>query len=211
VVHAAQAVAGPVERFCAALLDLRRTIDSTAAAITLGDAVSAARSGVNTKRMTLQSYAVQRRFDSVLSAASIHLARMSAGKYSLELDEQARGNAQAGLGIKVRDEWTGQARDPRSLSGGETFYAALALALGLADVVRDEAGGTQLETLFVDEGFGSLDQESLQLVLDQLDLLRSGGRVVGVVSHVTEMKEWVQQRVEVSVGPDRTSRLRTLP
>jgi len=211
VMHAARAVAVPVESFCAALLELRRTIDSTAAAITLGDAVSAARSGVNTKRMTLQSYAVQRRFDSVLGAASIHLARMSAGKYSLELDEQARGNAQAGLGIKVRDEWTGQARDPRSLSGGETFYAALALALGLADVVRDEAGGTQLETLFVDEGFGSLDQESLQLVLDQLDLLRSGGRVVGVVSHVTEMKEWVQQRVEVSVGPDRTSRLRTLP
>ncbi|MDO9485956.1 MAG: SMC family ATPase [Actinomycetota bacterium] len=201
----------PVLDFQEALTTQTRVDAETVTAIALGDAVTAARGGINTKRMTLQSYAVQRRFASVLSAASIHLARMSAGKYALELDDEARGNAQAGLGIKVRDEWTGQARDPRSLSGGETFYAALALALGLADVVRDEAGGSQLETLFVDEGFGSLDQESLQLVLDQLDLLRSGGRIVGVVSHVTEMKEWVQQRVEVSVGPDRTSRLGTLP
>jgi exonuclease SbcC len=135
---------------------------------------------------------------------------MSGGKYTLELDDLAKGNAQAGLGIKISDAWSGQSRDPRSLSGGETFYAALALALGLADVVRDEAGGTQLETLFVDEGFGSLDQESLQLVLEQLDALRSGGRIVGVVSHVTEMKDWVQHRVEVEVSPDRTSRVRTL-
>ena len=208
---AAEAARKPVQEFQDALNELERITDRSAPAISLGDAVSAARGGINIRHMTLQSYAVQRRFESVLSAASIHLARMSVGKYSFELDEQARGNAQAGLGIKVRDEWTGQARDPKSLSGGETFYAALALALGLADVVRDEAGGSQLETLFVDEGFGSLDQESLQHVLDQLDLLRSGGRIVGVVSHVTEMKEWVQQRVEVWVGPDRTSRLRTLP
>ena len=107
----------------------------------------------------------------------------------------------------MNDAWTGQQRDPRSLSGGETFYAALSLALGLADVVRDEAGGTQLDTLFVDEGFGSLDQESLQLVLEQLDALRTGGRVVGVVSHVTEMKEWVHERIDVTVGQDRTSSL----
>lgn len=207
----AEAARRPVKEFQDALNELERITAQSASVIALGDAVSAARGGINVRHMTLQSYAVQRRFESVLSAASIHLARMSAGKYTLELDDEARGNAQAGLGIKVRDEWTGQARDPRSLSGGETFYAALALALGLADVVRDEAGGSQLETLFVDEGFGSLDQDSLQLVLDQLDLLRSGGRIVGVVSHVTEMKEWVQQRVEVSVGPDRTSRLRTLP
>ncbi len=208
--HAYKAVQAPSAKFEHALNEQEQVLASTSAAIDLSDAVSASKSSINNRRMTLQSYAVQRRFESVLSAASIHLFRMSAGKYSLVLDEDAKGNAQAGLGIKVSDAWSGQTRDPRSLSGGETFYTALSLALGLADVVRDETGGSQLETLFVDEGFGSLDQESLELVLEQLDALRSGGRIVGVVSHVTEMKDWVQDRIEVQVAPDRTSRVRSL-
>jgi exonuclease SbcC len=208
--HASKAVQAPSAKFENALKEQERVLASTSHAIDLSDAVSASKSSINSRRMTLQSYAVQRRFESVLNAASIHLFRMSAGKYSLVLDEDAKGNAQAGLGIKVNDAWSGQTRDPRSLSGGETFYTALSLALGLADVVRDETGGSQLETLFVDEGFGSLDQESLQLVLEQLDALRSGGRIVGVVSHVTEMKEWVQDRIEVQVAPDRTSRVLSL-
>lgn len=208
--HAAKAVQAPSAKFENALNEQEQVLANTRHAVDLSDAVSASKSSINSRRMTLQSYAVQRRFESVLNAASIHLFRMSAGKYSLVLDEDAKGNAQAGLGIKVNDAWSGQTRDPRSLSGGETFYTALALALGLADVVRDETGGSQLETLFVDEGFGSLDQESLQLVLEQLDALRSGGRIVGVVSHVTEMKEWVQDRIEVQVAPDRTSRVLSL-
>ncbi|CAB4660452.1 unannotated protein [freshwater metagenome] len=208
--HAAQLFKNPREQLLASVAEHQELLDRTAPAIALADAVTASKTSMNSRRMTLQSYAVQRRFESVLDAASIHLNRMSGGKYTLELDDLAKGNAQSGLGIKISDAWSGQSRDPRSLSGGETFYAALALALGLADVVRDEAGGTQLETLFVDEGFGSLDQESLQLVLEQLDALRSGGRIVGVVSHVTEMKDWVQDRVEVEVSPDRTSRVRTL-
>jgi len=208
--HAAELFKNPREQLLASVVEHNDLFDRTAPAISLADAVTANKSSMNRRRMTLQSYAVQRRFESVLEAASIHLNRMSGGKYTLELDDLAKGNAQSGLGIKINDAWSGQSRDPRSLSGGETFYAALALALGLADVVRDEAGGTQLETLFVDEGFGSLDQESLQLVLEQLDALRSGGRIVGVVSHVTEMKDWVQDRVEVEVSPDRTSRVRTL-
>lgn len=203
--HAGRAAAQPLAELRSAVESERVARDETAAAIALADAVTAARGSINRRRLTLQSYAVQRRFAAVLDAASLHLGRMSAGKYSLALDDQAHGNAQGGLGIKVHDAWTGQQRDPRSLSGGETFYTALSLALGLADVVRDEVGGTQLETLFVDEGFGSLDQESLQLVLEQLDALRTGGRVVGVVSHVTEMKEWVRERIDVIVGQDRTS------
>jgi exonuclease SbcC len=173
--------------------------------------IATARSPANQRKLTLASYAVQLRFAHVLESASIHLERMSAGQYSFQLTEAFRGREQAGLGIEIVDSWTGQARDPRSLSGGETFYAALALALGLADVVHSETGGAQLETLFVDEGFGSLDQDTLQLVLDQLDHLRSGGRVVGVISHVTEMKERIPDRIQVRIQPDHTSEISQIP
>lgn len=210
VLHAAALFINPKNQLLTAMNEHQELFDRTSPAIALAEAVTAGKASFNLRRITLQSYAVQRRFESVLDAASIHLSRMSGGKYSLELDDVAKGNAQSGLGIKVSDAWSGQSRDPRSLSGGETFYTALSLALGLADVVRDEAGGSQLETLFVDEGFGSLDQESLQLVLEQLDALRSGGRIVGVVSHVTEMKDWVHDRIEVQVTADRTSKVKTL-
>ncbi len=173
--------------------------DATSIAVSLGDLVSA-RSPANLRRMTLQSYAVQRRFRAVLEAGSRHLERMSSGQYAFALDEEA-GRGQSGLGIEVLDAWTGRSRDPSSLSGGETFYAALALALGLADIVREETGGVDLETLFVDEGFGSLDTVTLQSVLDQLDALRSRGRSVGVISHVTEMRDWVHDRIQVVPGP----------
>lgn len=176
------------------------TASRTAATIQLGALVTA-RSNANIRKLTLQAYAVQRRFRAVLEAASVHLERMSSGKYSFALDETASGNAQAGLGIDIADAWSGQTRDPATLSGGETFYASLALALGLADVVREESGGVTLETLFVDEGFGSLDADTLSIVLDQLDALRARGRVVGVISHVAEMKEWVHDRIEVVPGP----------
>jgi len=179
---------------------------ATETAIALGGLVSA-QSRSNTLRLTLQSYAVQRRFRSVLDAATLHLERMSGGHFAFELDESV-GRGHSGLGIAVRDQWSGTVRDPKALSGGETFIASLALALGLADVVREENGGVDLQTLFVDEGFGSLDQESLQMVLDQLDALRSRGRVVGVISHVTEMKDWVHDRVLVIPGaPGAGSRL----
>ncbi len=183
---------------------------AAAPVVAMADIASAARGSANTRRMNLESYAIQQRFISVLEAASVHLARMSAGKFELSLEDQAKGNQQAGLGIAIFDAWTGSRRDPRTLSGGETFYVSLALALGLADVVRDEAGGVPIDTLFVDEGFGSLDQETLNQVLDQLDHLRTGGRIVGVVSHVTEMKEWVSDRIEVVIGQDRTSTARVV-
>lgn len=181
---------------------------STATAIELGALVTAARGSANLRNLTLGSYAVQRRFRTVLDAASVHLERMSSGKFSFALDETASGGAQAGLGIDIIDSWTGDSRDPGTLSGGERFYASLSLALGLADVVQAESGGIALDTLFVDEGFGSLDAETLTVVLDQLDALRSRGRVVGVISHVTEMKEWVHDRIVVEPGaPGEGSRI----
>ena len=199
------------EEFVDAMAARVKVDDETTAIVALADLVTAARGSANQRKLTLASFAVRQRFRSVLEAATIHLDRMSAGKYELVLEDAARGNQQSGLGIGVIDSWTGRKRDPRTLSGGETFYVSLALALGLADVVRDESGGVAMETLFVDEGFGSLDQETLNLVLEQLDHLRSGGRVIGVVSHVTEMKEWLHDRIEVVIEPDRTSSVRVIP
>lgn len=192
------AVAALADEWAAAHADIADVLRATDTAVTLGQLVSA-QSKANTRRLTLQSYAVQRRFRNVLDAATVHLERMSGSHFAFELDESA-GRGQSGLGIAVRDQWSGAVRDPKALSGGETFIASLALALGLADVVREENGGVDLQTLFVDEGFGSLDQESLQQVLDQLDALRTRGRVVGVISHVTEMKDWVHDRVVVVPG-----------
>jgi exonuclease SbcC len=97
----------------------------------------------------------------------------------------------------VVDSWTGQQRDTATLSGGESFLASLALALGLADVVQAEAGGTAIETLFVDEGFGTLDPETLDEVMAVLDGLRDGGRAVGVISHVEELRQRIPARLEV--------------
>ena len=159
----------------------------------------------NQYRLQLRSYALQQRFVSVLESASVHLERMSGGRFSFIPSFETARSGQSGLGVTVMDSWSGQPQDPKALSGGETFYASLALALGLADVVRNDVHGSALETLFVDEGFGSLDQDTLAQVLDELDGLRAGNRVVGVVSHVTEMKESIPERIEVRRQADRTS------
>jgi exonuclease SbcC len=126
---------------------------------------------------------------------------MTSSRYVLEHTVQRsagdRRSGAGGLGLRIRDEWTGDLRDPSTLSGGETFQTSLALALGLADVVGNECGGTQLQTIFVDEGFGSLDADSLDEVLDELDRLRDGGRVVGVVSHVDAMRERIPTQLHL--------------
>jgi len=102
--------------------------------------------------------------------------------------------------LEVVDQWTGHRRDTSTLSGGESFMASLSLALGLADVVQQESGGVEIETLFVDEGFGSLDEQSLEQVMDALEGLRDGGRVVGLVSHVAEMKQRIGMQLQVLKG-----------
>jgi exonuclease SbcC len=175
-------------------------------AVGLGALVTAT-SSINTKKLTLESYALQLRFAHVLESASIHLRKMSSGRLSFLLDESSQGRGNTGLGINVMDEATGDARPTASLSGGETFYASLSLALGLADVVQSETGGVSLETLFVDEGFGSLDTDTLERVLDQLDQLKSGGRTIGVISHVSEMKDRFPDRIVVSRDPEGPSRI----
>jgi exonuclease SbcC len=155
----------------------------------------------NRLHMRLSAYVLAARLEEVAAAATVRLERMSNGRYQLiHTDERARGERRAGLELRIVDGWTGQQRPPATLSGGETFLASLALALGLADVVAAEAGGSRLETLFVDEGFGSLDERTLDEVLDVLDQLREGGRTVGIVSHVAELRQRIPARLRVVKG-----------
>ncbi|MFD5731560.1 AAA family ATPase [Streptomyces sioyaensis] len=161
-------------------------------------ALASGTSAENARRMRLESYVLAARLEQVAAAASARLQRMSAGRYTLvHSDERAGGARRSGLGLHVIDSWTGHERDTASLSGGETFFASLALALGLADVVTDEAGGVRLDTLFIDEGFGSLDEQTLDEVLDVLDSLRERDRSVGIVSHVADLKARIPAQLEV--------------
>ena len=162
---------------------------------------TAAGRGDNTYRMSLNSYVLAARLEQVALAASERLVAMSDGRYLLQhSDAKAARGAKSGLGLEVVDQWTGHRRDTSTLSGGESFMASLSLALGLADVVQQESGGIQIETLFVDEGFGSLDEQSLEQVMDALEGLRDGGRVVGLVSHVGEMKQRIGTQLQVLKG-----------
>ena len=155
----------------------------------------------NALRMRLSSFVLAARLERVADLANERLALMGEGRYRLQhSDGLAARGARSGLGLRVLDLWTGQTRDTATLSGGEAFMASLALALGLADAVREEAGGFDLQTLFVDEGFGTLDDESLEQVMAVLDSLREGGRAVGVVSHVAELRS----RIPCQITVDKT-------
>jgi exonuclease SbcC len=159
--------------------------------------------GENERRMSLHSYVLAARLEQVATAATERLLAMSDGRFSLEhSDALAARGAASGLGLEIVDGWTGQRRDPSTLSGGETFMASLSLALGLADVVQHESGGIDIETLFVDEGFGSLDEQALEQVMDAIEGLRAGGRVVGLVSHVSELKQRIPAQIRVGKGRD---------
>ena len=155
----------------------------------------------NPLRIRLAAYVLSERLRQVVAAANERLARMTGERYSLEhTDDRGAGEQRGGLSLRVRDDWNGVTRDPATLSGGETFVVSLALALGLADTVAHEAGGTDIDTLFIDEGFGSLDTDTLEDVMDTLDSLRDGGRVVGLISHVPELRSRITTQLEVLKG-----------
>ncbi|MFE0473946.1 AAA family ATPase [Streptomyces sp. NPDC058947] len=162
--------------------------------------LTAGTSADNERRMRLESYVLAARLEQVAAAATVRLLRMSSGRYTLVHSDDRTGRGRSGLGLHVVDAWTGRERDTATLSGGETFFASLALALGLADVVTDEAGGVRLDTLFIDEGFGSLDDQTLDEVLDVLDALRERDRSVGIVSHVPDLRRRIHAQLEVVKG-----------
>jgi DNA repair protein SbcC/Rad50 len=157
--------------------------------------------GQNSRRMSLRSYVLAARLEEVAVAASARLRRMSGGRYEfVHTDARGPRGKRGGLGLEIRDDYTGSVRPAKTLSGGETFTASLALALGLADVVAAESGGLVLDTMFIDEGFGSLDDDALDSVMGVLDELRAGGRVVGIVSHVDELRQRIPNRLHVIRG-----------
>ena len=163
--------------------------------------------GKNARKLSLQEYAQMAFLEEVLEAATARLQRMSSGRYELLHPAGARG-----LELAVRDFYTGQTRGVETLSGGEMFLASLALALGLSDVVQANSGGTRLDSLFVDEGFGTLDPEVLDLAMNTLTELQRSGRLVGLISHVAEMRERIPLRLEVVPGKrGSTTRVAGLP
>jgi DNA repair protein SbcC/Rad50 len=196
--HQADQLAELAPQLTARLDDLKPLTDQAAEARQLADL--AAGQGANTLRMTLSAFVLAARLEEVAAAASERLLKMTSGRYSLVHTDARRGAGRSGLGLLACDSWTGVDRDTSTLSGGETFLASLALALGLADVVSAEAGGTRIEALFVDEGFGSLDEETLEEVMTVLDGLREGGRMVGIVSHVAELRQRIPAQVRVHKG-----------
>lgn len=160
--------------------------------------LSRALSGQDGDKVSLQRFVLGMLLDDVLAQASQRLKMMSNNRYELirKLD-RAKGNAASGLDLEVSDFHTGKSRSVATLSGGESFMAALALALGLSEVVQGYSGGIKLDTLFIDEGFGSLDSESLDLAIETLTQLQLSGRTIGIISHVSELKEQIALRIDV--------------
>ena len=207
----ARSVSAAADDVVAAQGALARTREAAAPVIRMGNLAGAADSD-NTRHLTLGTYVLMRRFQDVVASANERLQTMSGGRYALEHSEE-RENSRArktGLALRVVDHVTGDDRDPRTLSGGETFYVSLCLALGLADVVTGESGGIELGTLFIDEGFGSLDPDTLDLVLRELGKLRDRGRVIGVVSHVDVLKSVIGEQIQVRKRADGTSTLQVV-
>jgi DNA repair protein SbcC/Rad50 len=154
--------------------------------------------GQNVNRITFERYVLASFLEDILQVANERLIKMTSGRYQLiRKKERSKGNVQSGLELLVFDQYTGQERHVKTLSGGESFKASLALALGLADVVQQYAGGVSLETMFIDEGFGTLDPESLDHAIEALMDIQSSGRLVGIISHVPELKERIDARLEV--------------
>ncbi|MFE7355578.1 AAA family ATPase [Streptomyces sp. NPDC057543] len=163
--------------------------------------IASAATTANTLSMELEAYVLAARLEEIADAANIRLQAMTSERYllqhSADKDAGRRGRLKSGLGLRILDTWTGTERETSTLSGGETFTASLALALGLADVVTQEASGRPLGTLFIDEGFGTLDEQNLQEVMDVLDQLRAGNRAVGIVSHVAELSRRIPSQLNV--------------
>lgn len=153
--------------------------------------------GENLKSMSIRAYVLAARLEAVAEAATHRLNVLSDGRYRILHDDAKSRNRKAGLDLIVEDSWNSTVRPTATLSGGETFLVSLALALGLADIVQEETGGITIETLFVDEGFGTLDKETLDKAMSGIDRLRQDGRMIGIVSHVEELRSQIPDQIYV--------------
>lgn len=158
-------------------------------------------------KVMLETYVQMAYFDRILAKANTRLMTMSGGQYELVRRSQASNQrSQSGLELDVLDHYNGTRRSVQTLSGGEAFQASLSMALGLSDEIQSSAGGIQLDTMFVDEGFGSLDEEALNQALKALNGLTEGNRLVGIISHVQELKERIDRQIVVKKGNSGGSR-----
>ena len=163
--------------------------------------------GGNPMRIPLDKYVLSIMLEEILACANRYFARFSRERYALQRSrERASNNAYGGLDLEVLDGMTGHQRSVDTLSGGEQFLASLSLALGLSEVVQNQSGCVRLESLFIDEGFGSLDQETLDTAMKALSLLNQGGRNIGIISHVSELRNRIPARIEVSRLPDGSAK-----
>ncbi len=150
-------------------------------------------------KVKLETYIQTTYFDRIINRANLRLLTMSGGQYELmRMKEAANAKSQSGLDLGVKDHYNGSERSVKTLSGGESFMASLSLALGLSDEVQSSAGGIQIDTMFVDEGFGSLDPEALDMAYKALAGLTEGNRLVGIISHVADLKERIDKQVVVT-------------
>ena len=159
-------------------------------------------SGKNPQRLSFESFVLSSYFEQIIAAANLHLFQMSHGRYQLlRKKDRSRGNTSSGLDMEILDSYTGLPRHVSTLSGGESFQTALALALGLAQVVQQHAGGIRIQTMFIDEGFGSfgtLDAQSRKQAIEVLSQLAGSERLVGIISHVPQLLERVPSRIVVT-------------
>ncbi|MGB4571463.1 MAG: SbcC/MukB-like Walker B domain-containing protein, partial [Rectinemataceae bacterium] len=155
--------------------------------------------GTQGRRIAFKSFVLAMYFRAVVARASVRLSEMSDGRYALEADEGSN-KGYMGLGVSVLDAYTGRSRPTGTLSGGERFLTSISLALGLADTIRARSGGVNLDAVFIDEGFGSLDDETLDRAVTVLERIR-GARTIGIVSHVAELRSRIPSRIEVEKGP----------
>jgi exonuclease SbcC len=161
------------------------------------------------EKVMLETYVQMRYFDRIVARANMRFLVMSGGQYELRRRTEASTNkSQSGLELDVVDHYNGSVRGVETLSGGESFKASLSLALGLADEIQSSAGGVELDTLFVDEGFGSLDDESLEQAMRALASLSDGRRLVGVISHVGAVKERIDKKIIVTKAREQGSRVK---
>ena len=159
-------------------------------------------SGKNPQKISFERYVLSSYFEHILEYANVELKKMSQGRFVLYRKSESKGNKQQGLDLSVLDYETGMMRDIQSLSGGESFKAALSLALGLSSMIQSYAGGIELNTLFIDEGFGSLDSESLDQALSVLLELKNDHKIIGIISHVRELKERIPTQIVVEKTND---------